>query len=86
MLRAGGAALRHRGGRWRLKDWRLRTKLTAVLVVPLLLAGVLGALRVTDLVGKARGFAALSDQVRFVQQLGVVVYELQGERYRVAAM
>ncbi|MGH3525962.1 MAG: nitrate- and nitrite sensing domain-containing protein [Pseudonocardiaceae bacterium] len=86
MFGAGGAALRHRGGRWRLKDWRLRTKLTAVLLVPLLLAGVLGTLRVTELVGKARGFAALSDQIRFAQQLGVVVYELQGERYRVAAL
>lgn len=86
MLGAGGAALRHRGGRWRLKDWRLRTKLTAVLLVPLLLAGVLGALRVTDLIRNAQGFAALSGQLRFAQQLGVVVYELQGERYRVAAM
>ena len=83
---AGGAALRHRGGRWRLKDWRLRTKLTAVLLVPLLLAGVLGALRVTDLVRGAQSLAALSSQVGFAQQLGVVVYELQGERYRVAAM
>jgi signal transduction histidine kinase len=82
----GGAALRRRGGRWRLKDWRLRTKLTAVLLVPLLLAAVLGALRVTDLVRNARGFAALSGQVRFAQQLGVVIYELQGERARVAAM
>jgi signal transduction histidine kinase len=86
MFGAGGAALRHRGGCWRLKDWRLRTKLTAVLLVPLLLAGVLGALRVTDLVGNARNYAALSDRIRFAQQLGVVVYELQGERYRAAAM
>ncbi|MDT7597867.1 MAG: hypothetical protein QOJ06_3413 [Pseudonocardiales bacterium] len=86
MFGAGGAALRHRGGCWRLKDWRLRTKLTAVLLVPLLLAGVLGALRVTDLVGNARNYAALSDRIKFAQQLGVVVYELQGERYRAAAM
>lgn len=86
MFGAGGSAPRQRGGRWRLKDWRLRTKLTAVLLVPLLLAGVLGALRVTDLVGNARNYAALSDQIRFAQQLGVVVYELQGERYRAAAM
>ncbi|MDQ2883092.1 MAG: nitrate- and nitrite sensing domain-containing protein [Actinomycetota bacterium] len=86
MFGAGGAALRCRGGRWRLKDWRLRTKLTAVLLVPLLLAGVLGALRVTDLVRRAQGFAALNSQFRFAQQLGVVVYELQGERTRVAVM
>jgi len=83
---AGGAALRRRGGRWRLRDWRLRTKLTAVLMVPLMLAGVLGTLRVTDLVRRAQGFATLARQVGFAQQLGLVVYNLQGERHRVAAM
>ncbi len=82
----GNATLRRRGGRWRLRDWRLRTKLTAVLLVPLLLAGVLGALRVTDLVGKAHGFAALARQVGFAQQLGLAVYELQRERHLMAAM
>jgi signal transduction histidine kinase len=77
---------RSRGRRWRLRDWRLRTKLTAVLVVPLVLAGVLGTLRVTDLAGRAQDFAALARQVGLAQQLGLVVYDLQGERQRVAAM
>lgn len=84
MFGAPSAALRRRGGRWRLRDWRLRTKLTAVLLVPLLLAGVLGALRVTDLLRKADASAALARQVGFAQRLGVVIHELQGERYRVA--
>ncbi|MFY9806148.1 MAG: nitrate- and nitrite sensing domain-containing protein [Pseudonocardiaceae bacterium] len=86
MLGIGAATLRHRGARWRLRDWRLRTKLTAVLLVPLLLAGVLGALRVTDLTRTAQNFAALARQVRFAQQLDLVVYALQGERYQAAAM
>jgi signal transduction histidine kinase len=86
MLGGGGAGLRRRGGCWRLRDWRLRTKITAVLLVPLVLAGVLGALRVTELVGKARDSAALARQVGFAQRIGIVVYHLQGERYRVAAM
>ncbi|MGH3767576.1 MAG: sensor histidine kinase [Pseudonocardiaceae bacterium] len=86
MLGGGGAALRRRGGRWRLRDWRLRTKITAVLLVPLVLAGVLGALRVSDLVGKAHDSAALTRQIGFAQLLGTVVYHVQGERYRVAAM
>jgi signal transduction histidine kinase len=86
MLGGGAAGLRRRGGRWRLRDWRLRTKITAVLLVPLVLAGVLGALRITDLVRKAHDSAALARQVGFAQQLGIVVYHLQGERYRVAAM
>jgi signal transduction histidine kinase len=82
----GAAALRHRGTRWRLRDWRLRTKLTAVLLVPLVLASVLGVLRVGELVRKAQNLAALARQVGFAQQLGLVVYDLQGERHRVAAM
>jgi signal transduction histidine kinase len=85
-LGGGGAGLRRHGGRWRLRDWRLRTKITAVLLVPLVLAGVLGALRISDLVRKANDSAALARQVGFAQQLGIVVYQLQGERYRVAAM
>jgi signal transduction histidine kinase len=86
MLGEGDAAVRRRGSRWRLRDWGLRTKVTAVLLVPLVLAGVLGTLRVTDLVGEAHDFAALTRQVGFTQQLGLVVYNLQGERHRVAAL
>ena len=86
MFGSATGAVPHRGGRWRLRDWRLRTKLTAVLLVPLLLAGVLGVLRVTDLLRKADESEALARQVGFAQQLGVVVHGLQGERYRVAAM
>jgi signal transduction histidine kinase len=79
-------ALQRRGGRWRLRDWRLRTKLTAVLLLPLVLAGALGALRVTELLRKADDSAAMARQLGFAQQLGAVVHHLQGERYRVATM
>ncbi|MGH3826643.1 MAG: nitrate- and nitrite sensing domain-containing protein, partial [Pseudonocardiaceae bacterium] len=67
-------------------EWRLRSKLTAVLVLPLILAGLLGTLRVTDLVSGAQGFAELARQIGFVQQLDLVVYDLQGERRWVAAI
>jgi signal transduction histidine kinase len=77
---------RRRGGRWRLRDWRLRTKLTAVLLVPLALAGVLGVLRITDLARKADESTALARQIGFAQQLGVAVHALQAERYRVATI
>jgi signal transduction histidine kinase len=82
----GSPAVPRRGGRWRLRDWRLRTKLTAVLLLPLLLAGVLGALRVTDLLRRANESTALARQVGFAEQLSIVVHTLQGERYRVATM
>lgn len=86
MFGSAAGALPPRGGRWRLRDWRLRTKLTAVLLLPLLLAGVLGALRVTELLRRADESAALARQVGFAQQLGIVVHGLQGERYQVATM
>jgi signal transduction histidine kinase len=82
----GVALSRHRGSRWRLRDWRLRTKLTAVLLVPLVLAGVLGVLRVNNLVRTAHDLAALSRQIEFAQQLSSVVYNLQTERSRVVTM
>jgi signal transduction histidine kinase len=72
-------------GRWRLRNWRLRTTLTAVLLVPLVLAGVLGVLRVTDLVREANDLAAIARQVGFAQQVGLAVHDLQGERQLVAA-
>ena len=80
-LGADGAVPRRRSGRWRLADWRLRTKLTAVLLVPLVLAGVLGALRVSDLMRQANDLAAVVRQVGFAQQVGLAVHDLQGERH-----
>ncbi|MFN2494544.1 MAG: nitrate- and nitrite sensing domain-containing protein [Pseudonocardiaceae bacterium] len=76
--------LRRRGGRWRLRDWRLCTKLTAVLLVPLLLAAVLGALRVADSLREADGLDAAARQLGFAEQLGLAVYDLQRERHLVA--
>src|SRR5918997_2673180 len=81
-LAGDGAAPPHRrSGGWRLRDWRLRTKLTAVLLVPLLLAGVLGGLRVSDLMRQANDLAAVVRQVGFAQQVGLAVHDLQGERH-----
>ncbi|MCA1673079.1 MAG: nitrate- and nitrite sensing domain-containing protein, partial [Actinobacteria bacterium] len=73
--------LRRRGGRWRLRDWRLRTKLTAVLLMPLVLAGVLGALRVADSLRDVDRLDTLARQVSVVQGVGALVHDLQGERH-----
>ncbi|HEX2299159.1 MAG TPA: nitrate- and nitrite sensing domain-containing protein [Pseudonocardiaceae bacterium] len=73
--------LRRRGNRWRLRDWRLRTKLTAVLLVPLVLAGVLGALRVADSLRDAARLDSLGRQVGFTRDVGTLVHDLQHERH-----
>ncbi|HEX2289749.1 MAG TPA: nitrate- and nitrite sensing domain-containing protein, partial [Pseudonocardiaceae bacterium] len=84
-LAGDSAAPPHRrSGGWRLQDWRLRTKLTAVLLVPLVLAGVLGGLRVSDLMRQANDLAVVVRQVGFAQQVGLAVHDLQGERHLAA--
>jgi len=35
------------GSRWRLQNWRLRTKLLVVLLIPTILALILGSIRVS---------------------------------------
>ncbi|RSM43031.1 HAMP domain-containing protein [Amycolatopsis balhimycina DSM 5908] len=63
-----------------MRDWRLRTKLAAVLIIPTLTAAVLGALRVVDDAQQAAEFQRTADQVAFAVKVTTVVHELQNER------
>jgi signal transduction histidine kinase len=68
------------GGRWRLRNWRLRTKVGAVLLVPTIAALVLGGLRVQTEIDNANNFHRTVAQVDVAKQLTEVVHELQRER------
>lgn len=70
----------HCGGRWRLRNWRLRTRLVAVLLLPVLLALALGGMRVSSSLADAEEFRLLQRQVEIGQQVAAVVDELQRER------
>ncbi|WP_328612723.1 nitrate- and nitrite sensing domain-containing protein [Amycolatopsis sp. NBC_00355] len=63
-----------------MRDWRLRSKLAAVLIIPTLTASVLGALRVVDDAQQASEFQRTADQVAFAVKVTTVVHELQNER------
>lgn len=63
-----------------LRDWRLRSKLAAVLIIPTLTAAVLGVLRVVDDSQQATEFQRTADQVAFAVKVTTVVHELQAER------
>lgn len=63
-----------------MRDWRLRSKLAAVLIIPTLTAAVLGALRVVDDAQEAGEFQRTADQVAFAVKVTTVVHELQNER------
>jgi signal transduction histidine kinase len=63
-----------------MRNWRLRTKLIAVLVVPTLTALVLGGLRVKADLDRATDFRQTVSQVELAQAVTNVVQELQKER------
>ncbi|MBA3292246.1 MAG: hypothetical protein H0T40_00575, partial [Geodermatophilaceae bacterium] len=56
-----------------------------MLVIPLVLAGVLGGLRIAASVSDIQTLAEVQGQVALTQQVASVVDELQAERHRVAA-
>ncbi|HEY0501487.1 MAG TPA: nitrate- and nitrite sensing domain-containing protein [Kutzneria sp.] len=72
----GGSA----GGRWRLRNWRLRTKVGAVLLVPTVAALLLGGLRVQSEIDNANNFHRTVAQVDVASQITEVVHQLQKER------
>ncbi|WP_093572651.1 sensor histidine kinase [Amycolatopsis rubida] len=74
------AASRPVGGRWRLRNWRLRTKLFAVLLIPALAVVVLVGLRVNSDLRDARQLAEFAARCRVDTTVAEVVHQLQRER------
>lgn len=71
--------------KWRLRNWRLRYKMAAVLLVPTLAALGVGGVRVYDGLAAASDLNAIVEQVELTQQASSVTHELQRERdYAVA--
>ncbi len=66
--------------RWRLGNWRLRSKLVAVLAVPLLLACALGAFRIAGSAQEAASLDAQVDRFTAGQQVALLIDALQRER------
>ncbi len=65
---------------WRLRNWRLRTKLLAVLLIPTVCALALGGLRVRTDLDNATEFNNLANQIRLETAVADLVQQLQRER------
>lgn len=76
----GSQAGRRAGGRWRLRNWRLRTKLAVVLSIPIVLALVFAGLSVSANVTKAGRLGQLATQVKLDAAVNGLVQQLQRER------
>ncbi|WP_115944769.1 sensor histidine kinase [Amycolatopsis thermalba] len=68
------------GSRWRLRNWRLRTKLIAVLLIPMLTVLALITLHVRANLRHAEQLAELAAHARVDAGVNAVVNELQRER------
>ena len=68
------------GGGWRLRNWKLRTRLLAVLLIPGLAVVALVGLRVNSDLTQAGEFAELAERVRVDNTVAEVVHQLQRER------
>ncbi|WP_328604708.1 nitrate- and nitrite sensing domain-containing protein [Amycolatopsis sp. NBC_00345] len=74
------AAQQKVGGRWRLRNWRLRTKLFAVLLIPALAVVVLVGLRVNSDLRDAQQLAEFAARGRVDSAVAEVLHQLQRER------
>ncbi|PRX50269.1 signal transduction histidine kinase [Prauserella shujinwangii] len=68
------------GSRWKLSNWPLRTKLAAVLIIPLVTALAFGGLRAISEVNRADELHRTVDQVDVAAHVTNVIQALQAER------
>jgi signal transduction histidine kinase len=71
---------RQAGGRWRLRNWRLRTKLLAVLLIPAIAIVALVGLRIKADLDGAEHFERTAARARVDDRVTEVVHQLQRER------
>ncbi|MDT8911116.1 nitrate- and nitrite sensing domain-containing protein [Amycolatopsis sp. PS_44_ISF1] len=77
---ADPAAQPKAGGRWRLRNWRLRTKLFAVLLIPALAVIGLVGLRVSSDLREAQQLAEFAARGRVDSAVAELLHQLQRER------
>ncbi|BCJ61519.1 sensor histidine kinase [Micromonospora endophytica] len=68
----------------RLQDWRMRTKLATVLVIPSVAFLVLAAVQTQELVGRASTLGNFAAQVGIGREITNLMHQLQQERDRTA--
>jgi signal transduction histidine kinase len=68
------------GSPFALRNWRVRTRLIALIAIPTIVGVIFGGLRVTDSISSAQQYQLISDVGRLVSQLGELARDLGLER------
>ncbi|MGI5269683.1 nitrate- and nitrite sensing domain-containing protein [Nonomuraea sp. CA-218870] len=71
-------------GRWRLRNWRVRARLVALILVPTAAAVLLGGVQVVASNGAAADYARINQLARLSEQVGGLTHEISGERARLS--
>ncbi|MBO3744430.1 nitrate- and nitrite sensing domain-containing protein [Streptosporangiaceae bacterium NEAU-GS5] len=72
------------GSALRLRNWRVRSRLIALILVPTLAALLLGGIRVVSSINTAGEFQRLNELAQLVGRVGGLTHELESERDRTA--
>ncbi|GAT65555.1 histidine kinase [Planomonospora sphaerica] len=73
-----------RDGGFRLRNWRVRSRLIALILVPTAAAVLLGGVQVFGSVRAAAEYQRVNDLARLSDHIGALAHELAGERDRTA--
>ncbi|MEZ0076829.1 nitrate- and nitrite sensing domain-containing protein [Planotetraspora sp. GP83] len=68
------------GSRFLLRNWRVRSRLVALILIPTMAALLLGGLRLLTSVNTAADYQRVNDLARLVDSLAGLTHELQAER------
>ncbi|WP_101790375.1 sensor histidine kinase [Nonomuraea indica] len=72
------------GGSWRLRNWRVRARLVALILVPTAAAVLLGGVQVFASTGAAADYDRTNRLARLSEQVGGLTHALSAERAQVA--
>ncbi|WP_214413452.1 sensor histidine kinase [Sphaerisporangium fuscum] len=68
------------GSRLRLQNWRVRTRLVALIIIPTIVGVILGAVQLTNAIATSGDYRRLAQVAELVQKLDTLVHEVDKER------
>ncbi|WP_302893427.1 sensor histidine kinase [Actinomadura luzonensis] len=71
-------------GNWRLRNWRVRARLVALILIPTAAAVLLGGIQVLASTSAAGDYARTSQFARLSEELGALTHAVSGERARMS--
>nr|WP_240973121.1 nitrate- and nitrite sensing domain-containing protein [Nonomuraea sp. FMUSA5-5] len=68
------------GGRFRLANWRVRSRLVALILIPTVVGVLLAGVQLADAIGTSAEYRRLTQVAELVQRIGALNHELAKER------